>query len=92
MPTIELLITGSVQAVGFRYHAQKKAQQLGLTGFIKNQSDGSVYAQASGTQTKLDEFVNWCHHGSPQANVDSVSITPIESLSEDMSNDFIILK
>lgn len=67
-------IFGRVQNVGFRYHTQKSAESLHITGFVKNQPDGSVYVEAEGEATNLDHFVLWCHQGPRWARVDRVEI------------------
>lgn len=69
-----LKVYGKVQGVGFRYYTQKKARELGLHGFVKNMRDGSVYAEAEGTEEKMDEFVLWIHKGPVWARVDNVVI------------------
>lgn len=49
--------TGRVQGVGFRYSAQYLAQELGVTGWVKNDWDGTVLMEAQGTKEALDELV-----------------------------------
>ena len=51
-----LKISGRVQNVGFRYHTRKKAQEMGISGFVKNQVDGSVYIEAEGEEEVLAAF------------------------------------
>ncbi|HAN00891.1 MAG TPA: acylphosphatase [Marinilabiliales bacterium] len=67
-----IIITGRVQNVGFRFHAQDKAQELGVAGFVRNQTDGSVYIEAEGAEEKLNEFVLWCYQGPTWATVINV--------------------
>src|SRR5581483_6235688 len=47
------LIRGRVQGVGFRYFAQRAAQGLGLTGYVRNLDDGRVEVYAAGADDKL---------------------------------------
>ncbi|MEN8119173.1 MAG: acylphosphatase [Bacteroidota bacterium] len=68
-------VTGKVQGVGFRYHAQKMANESGIKGFVKNEYDGSVYIEASGKKENVYQFVNWCYNGSKWAMVEDVEIT-----------------
>ena len=56
-------VKGRVQGVGFRYSAVREARSRGITGFVKNQYDGSVYIEAEGLQEQLLEFVEWCRKG-----------------------------
>ena len=64
-----LHIFGRVQGVGFRYYTQKKAEALGIKGYVKNRPDGSVYVEAEGEPGALDAFVQWCEEGPPWAHV-----------------------
>jgi acylphosphatase len=75
--TVALKISGKVQNVGFRYSTRKQAQALNISGFTKNESDGSVYVEASGTAEDIEKFVLWCHHGPAWARVDKVQISEI---------------
>lgn len=49
--------SGRVQGVGFRYEARMTAGQLGLAGWVKNESDGTVLVEAEGREACLDEFL-----------------------------------
>ena len=78
MPTIHLLIKGKVQGVFFRVAAKEKADELGITGWVKNTTDGSVEATASGTGAQLDRFIQWCKRGSKRAEVAEVIVSKIK--------------
>ena len=52
---------GRVQGVGFRWHAASKARLLGLTGWVKNLSDGSVEMEAQGTRTQIGELLGYLY-------------------------------
>lgn len=67
-------IYGQVQGVFFRRTAKEEADKLGLTGWVRNRSDGSVEAMAVGPKEKLLEFVKWCKKGSPFAKVENVEV------------------
>ena len=75
---LKLKIIGQVQGVFYRSEAQKKALSLGLTGWIKNASDGSVECWAEGDQDKLEEFLEWCWQGPSGARVRNVKVEPVE--------------
>lgn len=49
--------TGRVQGVGFRYSAQYLAQGLGLTGWVRNEWDGTVVMEAQGTEEQLNQLI-----------------------------------
>ncbi len=46
-------VSGTVQGVGYRYFAQRASQRLGLTGYVKNLSDGRVEVYAVGLAAQL---------------------------------------
>jgi acylphosphatase len=69
---VELRIRGLVQGVTYRASAREAARELGLTGWVRNEVDGSVSAVAEGPRDRLDQFVAWCHHGPVGAEVDGV--------------------
>lgn len=48
---------GRVQRVGFRYYAVQKANQLGLTGWVKNLYDGSVEMEVEGQEELIDQLI-----------------------------------
>jgi acylphosphatase len=69
---IKIRVTGFVQGVSFRSSAKQEAKKLGLTGFARNEHDGSVYIEAEGPHDQLQKLVAWCQEGSPDAQVKSV--------------------
>lgn len=70
---VQLRISGRVQGVCFRMETQAYARKLGLTGWVRNCSDGSVEALAEGPSAALKQFVAWCQRGPGMARVDSVA-------------------
>jgi len=69
---IKIKVYGYVQGVFFRYTTRKVARKLGLTGFVKNLPDGTVYIEAEGPQDKLIELLDFSKRGPKQAQVDKV--------------------
>jgi acylphosphatase len=69
-------VRGRVQGVGFRWSAVREARKNGITGFVKNQSDGSVYIEAEGSRAQLKAFVEWCKDGPGIGHVESVTADP----------------
>jgi acylphosphatase len=67
-------VSGRVQGVGFRYNAAKEARNHGITGFVKNLSNGDVYIEAEGTRNELNSFLEWCKKGPVFGNVESVVV------------------
>jgi acylphosphatase len=72
MPARRYLITGRVQGVGFRHALASEARRLALAGWVRNRSDGSVEAVASGDETALDALGRWACRGPPAAWVEAV--------------------
>ncbi|HMR43115.1 MAG TPA: acylphosphatase [Saprospiraceae bacterium] len=73
MQHLNITVSGKVQGVWYRKSAQLKAQELGLNGFVKNLSDGDVYAEAEGEEDALEAFIHWCWEGPPLSQVENVS-------------------
>jgi acylphosphatase len=73
---VAVVVTGIVQGVAFRWYAQAEARRLGVSGWVRNDVDGSVRAYAVGEDVAVSDFVAWCHHGPPAASVRSVIATP----------------
>lgn len=65
-------IQGRVQGVWFRDSTRAEAVPLGLTGWVRNLSDGRVEAVFEGEEEKLEEILSWCYQGSPNSRVDRV--------------------
>lgn len=70
----QIRVTGIVQCVGFRWFAQQNASRLGLTGWVSNQSDGSVAMEIQGDERAVDAFTAEVSHGPRYAQVDSVEV------------------
>lgn len=62
-------VFGEVQGVFFRYSAKEKAEELGIRGFARNESDGSVYIEAEGEEDATRKFLGWCRGGPSSAKV-----------------------
>ena len=54
---------GQVQGVGFRYHASMAARGLGLTGWVRNEYDGTVTMEAQGPEALLTQMVSQLQTG-----------------------------
>ncbi|MFA5925852.1 MAG: acylphosphatase [Parcubacteria group bacterium] len=76
-------IYGKVQGVGFRFEAARKAKELNITGFARNEADHTVYIEAQGDRENLDKFLHWCEFHAPSL----AKVTRIESkFSNDLEN------
>ena len=72
------LVSGHVQGVFYRASARDVARGLGVTGWVRNLSDGQVEAVACGPESALDELERWLHRGPAHARVASVEVRPVE--------------
>lgn len=68
------LVTGRVQGVFYRASAQQRAQELGLTGWVRNCRDGSVELVACGDTKNLEQFEAWLWQGPSYARVVAVEV------------------
>jgi len=66
------IVTGIVQGVNFRWFAQRRAAELGLVGYVRNRSDGSVEFVAEGTRGALERWLDAVRVGPPSAAVENV--------------------
>ena len=69
---LHAIIHGYVQGVSFRYYTLQKAQELHLTGWVRNRHDGTVETVAAGDQLPLQQFLDWLQVGPPAARVNEV--------------------
>jgi acylphosphatase len=67
-------VRGRVQGVWFRASTQREAERLGLSGWVKNRSDGSVEICAEGEEEPLKELIAWAHKGPSAALVEKVEV------------------
>lgn len=65
-------IEGRVQGVFFRDSCARQARSLGVSGWVRNRSDGGVEAAFEGDPDAVERLVAWCHHGPPRAVVTAV--------------------
>jgi acylphosphatase len=72
--TLEAVVRGRVQGVGFRWFAQREAMILGLTGWVANEPDGSVRCVATGPRATLEAFADRLRDGPPSGRVDRVEL------------------
>lgn len=69
---MRIIISGKVQGVYYRQSTREKSMQLGISGIVKNLTNGSVELIASGTADQLNNLIEWCKQGPPKAVVSSI--------------------
>jgi acylphosphatase len=75
---VRLIVTGRVQGVGFRDFVARRARALGLAGWVRNRSDGSVEVLAEGDASALEALRAACQGGPPAARVAEVAVVAAE--------------
>ncbi len=72
------VVHGSVQGVGFRFSCAREAERLGVHGWVRNRSDGTVEAVVQGDPDAVDELLAWLRHGPRFADVSGVDVVDEE--------------
>lgn len=67
-------VSGKVQGVYFRATTRDEARDRGVEGWVRNLDDGRVEAVFEGSEDAVEEMVEFCHTGSPRAEVDDVEV------------------
>ncbi len=65
----ELTVYGQVQGVGYRYYCYRSALRLNLTGWVRNNPDGSVSVRVEGERGAIEEYIKELTTGPPPASV-----------------------
>lgn len=74
---VDIVIDGRVQEVGFRYFAVEKAEELHITGWVRNTWDGKVEIEASGEVQHLNSFIDWMKIGPARAVIHTFTVSDI---------------
>lgn len=78
-----VFVSGKVQGVYYRANTRDTAEKRDIDGWVRNLSDGRVEAVFEGPESVVEEMVQWCHTGSPAADVDDVSVEYTSPEGED---------
>ena len=76
-------VTGRVQGVFFRAWTKQQAEELGVTGWVRNCPDGRVDAHIEGEEAAVDNLAERLRRGPPDARVEEVRIWPVELFDYD---------
>ena len=77
--TMNIRIEGDVQGIGFRDFAIREANSRRLKGWVRNRSDGSLEALASGPRTVVESFITACISGPRGARVTAFNLMPADA-------------
>ena len=72
---VHLFVTGDVQGVFYRAETASRAQQLNITGWVRNLPDGRVEAILEGEETNVQKIIDFCRKGPPNACVVDIDAT-----------------
>ncbi len=79
MACVRCLVAGRVQGVFFRVSTREQAQQLGLSGYVRNRPDGQVEVVACGGQALVEKLQAWLWQGPTHAQVSAVECEVCEA-------------
>lgn len=82
LTTLRLRIEGFVQAVGYRHFAVQEARRLGIDGWVRNRTDGTVEALVSGSTKAIEAFVGACMRGPAGSTVKNIDLQKAEPPAE----------
>ncbi|MEM3616164.1 MAG: acylphosphatase [Candidatus Methanomethylicia archaeon] len=74
MVRAHIFVSGRVQGVFFRSNMRNIAHTYGISGWVRNTSDGRVEAVLEGSEDAVKRVIEWAHRGPPLAHVDNVEI------------------
>jgi acylphosphatase len=77
-----VIVRGRVQGVWFRESARRRADELGVAGWVRNTADGAVEAELEGARDVVDVLVSWFRRGPSRARVDSVDVEELAAVGE----------
>lgn len=72
LETLRVLVRGQVQGVGYRASAVRQAHLQRVTGWVRNNADGTVEAIVQGNPDQVDRMLEWMRHGPPAARVTEI--------------------
>ncbi len=78
MKQFEIIVSGRVQGVGYRYFVVQKAREMEITGWVKNAVDGSVIIVAQGIEPELKTFIDYLYIGPTLSRVDRISVNEMQ--------------
>ena len=83
-------VTGTVQGVNFRNTSKKCADELGLTGWVRNETDGSVEMEVQGTSSQIEELFDMISSRNSYVNIESIEAEIIPIIEDDEG--FVVIR
>lgn len=72
---VEIFVSGMVQGVGYRFFTQRAAEELQLSGWVRNLPDGRVQAEVEGPRPRVEELLARLRVGPRLSSVTDVAVT-----------------
>ena len=85
-----VLVDGAVQGVGYREFTRRAALSLGVSGWVRNRSDGAVEALVQGSAASVEALIAEMRRGPRFATVDSLRVIEHDEIHGDDSGTFIV--
>jgi acylphosphatase len=83
MRRVRAIVTGRVQGVAYRAWTVDEARAHGLTGWVRNRTDGAVELEAQGDALRVAALLAWCAHGPSAARVLDVAVEELELIANE---------
>ena len=90
MTRMRFKVRGRVQGVGFRAYAVRLAKDCGVVGWVRNDADGSVTAEAAGSEAELLSFAAGLRMGPPAARVERVEAVVLDDVERMETSEFAV--
>ena len=90
MKTMSYRVTGRVQGVGFRAYVVRLARECGVVGWVRNDPDGTLAAEATGTDAALLSFAAGLRMGPPGAWVETLDAFVLNEVDRSPRTDFAV--
>ncbi len=90
MKRMSYRVTGRVQGVGFRAYAVRLARECGVVGWVRNDADGSLLAEAMGTDAALMSFAAGLRMGPAEARVERLDASVLDDVEASPRTDFAV--
>jgi acylphosphatase len=71
---VRAIVSGRVQGVSYRASTASEARRLGVVGWVRNRSDGTVELEVEGDPERVARLLAWCNDGPPAARVEAVAV------------------
>jgi acylphosphatase len=90
MKRMHYRVTGKVQGVGFRAYTVRLARECGVVGRVRNEADGSLSAEAAGSEAALLSFAAGLRMGPPGARVERLDAHALDDAAPVLTTDFAV--